>query len=85
MATAKKNQKPAGEATKGIKVTARPAIFRRAGYTFTAEATVIPLDELSEEQLAQMYLQNEEMASGEYVYICRNGIHRAVQRSHEER
>ena len=54
MATAKKNQKPAGEATKGIKVTARPAIFRRAGYTFTAEATVIPLDELSEEQLAQI-------------------------------
>lgn len=54
MATAKKNQKPAGEATKGIKVTSRPATFRRAGFTFSAEATVIPLSDLSEEQLAQI-------------------------------
>lgn len=47
-----KKDKVAGAADKGLKVTARPATFRRAGYTFTADARVIPLSELSEEQLA---------------------------------
>lgn len=54
MATAKKNQKPAGDANKGIKVISRPSTFRRAGYTFTAEPTVIPLSDLSDEQLEQI-------------------------------
>lgn len=43
--------KAAGAANKGLKVTARPASFRRAGHTFTAEARVIPLSELTEEQV----------------------------------
>lgn len=38
----------------GLKVTARPASFRRAGYTFTAEARVIPLGDLTKAQLAQI-------------------------------
>jgi hypothetical protein len=45
---------PAGPANKGIKVTARPASFRRAGHTFTGEAKVIPADQLTEEQLHQI-------------------------------
>ena len=43
--------KAAGAANKGLKVTSRPASFRRAGHTFTAEARVIPLSELTEEQV----------------------------------
>lgn len=50
---ATKNQaKAAGPVTKGLKVTSRPAIFRRGGHTFTGEPKTIPLSELSEEQAA---------------------------------
>ncbi|MFM9902142.1 MAG: hypothetical protein ACKVOT_14115 [Polaromonas sp.] len=52
MATAK--SKAAGAADKGLKVTARPPSFRRAGYSFTAEPRVIPLSELSQEQVDQI-------------------------------
>lgn len=51
MATAPK-KKSAGAADKGLKVTSRPASFRRGGYTFSGEARVIPLSELTEEQAA---------------------------------
>jgi hypothetical protein len=51
MATVNK-KKAAGAATEGLKVTSRPPTFRRAGYAFSAEPRVIPLSELSEEQLA---------------------------------
>lgn len=44
MATAKKS-------AKGLKVTSRPATFRRAGFSFSGEARVIPLAELTEEQV----------------------------------
>lgn len=54
MATQKAKPKAAGAATEGIKVTARPATFRRGGYTFGAEARVIPLSDLTEEQLGQI-------------------------------
>ena len=53
MATAKQ-VKAAGPEDKGVKVTARPASFRRAGYSFTAEPTVIPLSELTPDQLDQL-------------------------------
>ena len=53
MATAKKS-KQAGSADKGLKVTARPASFRRGGFTFTGEARVIALSELTEEQMDQI-------------------------------
>lgn len=53
MATAKK-PKAAGPADKGLKVTSRPASFRRGGYTFTGEAQVIPLSDLTEEQVEQI-------------------------------
>lgn len=53
MATEKKG-KAAGAADKGLKVTSRPASFRRGGYTFTGEARVIPLSDLTEEQAAQI-------------------------------
>lgn len=47
---------PATKAGKvsAIKVIARADSFRRAGRVFTGEATVIPLSELSKEQLAQL-------------------------------
>lgn len=54
MATADKKGKAAGAANKGLKVTSRPARFRRAGHTFGAEAKTIPLSELTEEQAAQI-------------------------------
>lgn len=54
MATQKTKPKAAGAATDGIKVTARPDTFRRGGYTFSAEARVIALSELTEEQLEQI-------------------------------
>ena len=47
-------KKAAGAATEGLKVTSRPASFRRAGHTFSSEARVIPLSELSEEQVEQI-------------------------------
>lgn len=53
MATTKKD-KPAGGAGEGLKVTSRPATFRRAGYQFSAEARVIPLSDLTEEQVEQI-------------------------------
>lgn len=53
MATAKKPT-AAGPADKGLKVTSRPASFRRAGHTFTGEARVIPMSELTQEQLTQI-------------------------------
>ncbi len=54
MATASKKSKAAGAADKGLKVTSRPASFRRGGFTFTGEARVIPLSDLTEEQVAQI-------------------------------
>jgi hypothetical protein len=54
MATTAKKDKAAGAATEGITVVSRPATFRRAGYTFSAEPTTISLADLSEEQLAQI-------------------------------
>lgn len=51
MATANsKAAKGVGPADKGIQVVSRPPSFRRAGFVFTAEPTVIPLSELTEEQ-----------------------------------
>lgn len=40
----------AGSADQGLRVTARPASFRRGGHTFTGEAKTIPLSALTEEQ-----------------------------------
>ncbi|MDO8776205.1 MAG: hypothetical protein Q7K57_47360 [Burkholderiaceae bacterium] len=52
---ATKNQsRAAGPATRGLKVTARPASFRRGGHTFSGEAKTIPLSELSAEQVEQI-------------------------------
>lgn len=52
---ATKNQsRAAGPATRGLKVTARPASFRRGGHTFSGEAKTIPLSELSDEQVEQI-------------------------------
>jgi hypothetical protein len=51
MATAASKTKAAGGADKGLKVTSRPATFRRAGFNFSSEARVIPLSELTEEQV----------------------------------
>lgn len=52
MATTK--AKPAGDASKGLKVTARADHFRRAGHVFTGEARVIPLSDLTDEQVEQL-------------------------------
>lgn len=52
MATQK--SKAAGGADKGLKVTARADHFRRCGFAFTGEATVIPLADLTEEQVEQL-------------------------------
>jgi hypothetical protein len=43
--------KPAGDAGKSLKVISRPDRFRRCGREFTASPTLIPLDELSEDEL----------------------------------
>lgn len=52
---ATKNQsRAAGPATRGLKVTARPASFRRGGHTFSGEAKTIALSELSAEQVEQI-------------------------------
>lgn len=53
MATAKKPT-AAGPADKGLKVTSRPASFRRGGYTFTGDAQVIPLSGMTQEQVDQI-------------------------------
>lgn len=57
MAITKTKTKAAGPATKGLRIVARPPTFRRAGFTFTAEAQTIPLSDLSDEQVA--LLQSE--------------------------
>ena len=46
-----KQTKAAGAADKGLKVTSRPATFRRAGFAFSGEARVIPLSDLTDEQV----------------------------------
>ncbi len=51
MASAAKKDKAAGAATEGLRVVSRPATFRRAGYNFSAEPRVLPLSELTEEQV----------------------------------
>lgn len=65
MATAKPNRKAAaaapaiakpapGDKPQGLKVVPKRAGFRRAGYVFADGETVIPLDELSDEQYQQL-------------------------------
>lgn len=49
-----KQAKPTGAATEAIKVVPKRAGFRRAGFAFPEEGKIIPLSELSEEQLAQL-------------------------------
>lgn len=53
MATAKPTQK-AGPATVGLQVVSAREGFRRAGYTFGREPRVIPLCDLSAEQVEQI-------------------------------
>lgn len=67
MATARKS-KAAGGADKGLKVTSRPATFRRAGLNFSSEARVIPLSELTEEQVE--LIMNETMLVAQQVDIA---------------
>lgn len=50
MATGKK-AKPAGDASKSLKVIARPERFRRCGREFTATPTLIALNELTADEL----------------------------------
>jgi hypothetical protein len=57
MATGKK--KAAGDAGKSLKVIARPERFRRCGREFGAEPTLIPLDELSEDELATLQAETK--------------------------
>lgn len=52
MATQK--AKAAGLQTKGLKVIARRDSFRRCGRVFGGEAVVIPLSDLTEEQVEQL-------------------------------
>jgi hypothetical protein len=58
-------KKPAGDASKSLKVVARPAKFRRCGREFGAEPTLIALSELSEEEVE--ILQTEKMLVCELV------------------
>jgi hypothetical protein len=51
MATAKTKSTAAGPATKGLKVVSAVEGFRRGGRAFGREATVVPLSELTNEQL----------------------------------
>jgi len=51
MATAKTKPTTAGPATKGLKVVSAIEGFRRGGRAFGREATVVPLSELTAEQL----------------------------------
>lgn len=53
MATANK-AKAAGPATRGLKVIARAATFRRAGHVFGAEPVTIALADLTEDQVEQL-------------------------------
>lgn len=71
MATAKPDTSAAKAATPtarpGLRVIARRDGFRRAGRSFSAEPTEIPLDELTREQIAQ--LRAEGQPGGQLVVI----------------
>ncbi len=56
MATTPKH-KPAGPATKGLQIVSRPPTFMRCGRAFSAEARVIPLSELTDDEVTR--LKNE--------------------------
>lgn len=45
-----KKPKAAGGGDKGLKVTSRPATFRRGGFTFTGDARVISLEDMTQDQ-----------------------------------
>lgn len=60
--------KAAGGADKGLKVTSRPATFRRAGHNFSSEARVIPLSELTEDQVE--LIMNETSLVAQLVDIA---------------
>lgn len=49
--TKKTTPKAAGPATRGLQVTSRTASFWRAGIQFTGEPRVVPLSELTDEQV----------------------------------
>lgn len=44
----------AGPNTKGLKIVSRPASFMRCGRQFTAEPTIIPLSELTPDEVARL-------------------------------
>lgn len=46
--------KPAGPATKGLKIVSRPASFMRCGRRFTAEPTVVALSDLTAEEVDRL-------------------------------
>lgn len=54
MATKNPNHKPAGPASKGLQVVARPASFMRCGRQFTAEPTTIALSDLSADEVQRL-------------------------------
>jgi len=54
MATKTPTHKPAGPATKGLQVVARPASFMRCGRQFTGEPTTIALSELSADEVQRL-------------------------------
>lgn len=67
MATQRKST-PAGPATRGLKVVARSAIgFCRAGRQFGPEATIVPLSELTPDQVEA--ITNEPMLVAHEVDI----------------
>ena len=51
---ATKPKHPAGAATKGLKIVSRPPSFYRCGRMFTVEPTVIPLSELSADEVQRL-------------------------------
>lgn len=55
MATDKTTRaKPAGPSDKGLRIVSRPASFWRCGRNFTGEAVIIPLSELSPEEVVRL-------------------------------
>ena len=56
---ATKPKRPAGPATKGLKIVSRPPAFYRCGRMFTAEPTVIALSDLSADEVQR--LQDEPL------------------------
>ena len=52
MATTK--HKPAGPATRGLSIVSRPPTFMRCGRQFSAEPRVVPLAELSDEEVTRL-------------------------------